>query len=349
MTKQTWTAAVSALLFVLAAAVVAMTPLPYVTYAPGETRDLLGSVDGGQVIEVEGLQTFPTSGSILLTTVNITRPDALVGLPELMYAHGAPDREVFAREFVYPGRSTASEIQARESQELTTSRADASAASLRAAGIDVQQVPMVQSVASAGPAANKLVTGDFVLAVNGHPTASVSAVRTIVEETSVGQPVTFAILRDREALAVTIETGASKTQAGLPVWGGTLVMGYSYAPRVTINVDQGLAGPSAGLMMALAVYDLITPGELVGTRIVAGTGSIDGAGNVHEVGGVRQKLAGAQAAGASVFFLPPANCADLAAVSTPMRIVSVSTLEDAINSLDALADPATEALVQGCS
>lgn len=349
MTKQTWTAAVSALLFVLAAAVVAMTPLPYVTYAPGETRDLLGSAGGRYVIEVEGLQTFPTAGSILLTTVNITRPDAPVGLPELLYAHGVPDREVFPREFVYPGRSTASEIQARESQELTTSRADASAAALRAAGIDVQQVPMVQSVASAGPAANKLMPGDFVLAVNGQPTATVAAVRGVVEGASVGQSVTFSILRDREALAVTIETAASKTQAGLPVWGGTLVMGYSYAPRITINVDQGLAGPSAGLMMALSVYDLITPGELVGTRIVAGTGSIDGAGNVHEVGGLRQKLAGAEAAGASVFFLPSANCADLVGVSTPMRIVSVSTLEDTINSLDALADPATEALVQGCS
>ena len=50
-----------------------------------------------------------------------------------------------------------------------------------------------------------------------------------------------------------------------------------------------------------------------------------------------------------MFFLPSANCADLVGVSTPMRIVSDSTLEDTINSLDALVDPATEALVQGCS
>ncbi|MFT3877891.1 MAG: PDZ domain-containing protein [Propioniciclava sp.] len=349
MTRQTWTAAVSALLFVLAAAVVAMTPVPYVTYAPGQTYDLLGSANGRPIVEVDGLDVYRDPGGILLTTVNITRPDVPVGLPELLYAHGVPDREVFPREFVYPGRSTAGEIQARESQELTTSRADASAAALRAAKIEVTQIPMVQSVNASGPAANKLIPGDFVLAVDGVDTPTTESVRAAVEDRAVGAPVTFTILRDRIVSAVTVETTGSKTQARVPVWGGTLGMGYSYDPRVTINVDQGVAGSSAGLMMALAVYDLITPGGIVGARVVAGTGAIDGGGTVHEVGGVRQKLAGAQNAGAEIFFVPAENCVDLATATTSVRVVSVRTLQDAINALIALGNPATESQVEGCS
>lgn len=349
MTKQTWTAAVSALLFVLAAAVVTMTPVPYVTYTPGATYDLLGPAGDARVVRIEGLPSFPTEGKALLTTVNITKPDAPVGLPELLFAHGIPNRQVFPREFVYPGRSTASEIQARESQELTNSRADASAAALRSAGIEVNQIPMVQSVANAGPAANKLQVGDFVTAVDGVTTRSVSSVRAAVERGGVGQPVTFTVLRDQQIVDVTIETAGSKTQAGLAVWGGTLVMGYSYAPRITIDVDQGVAGPSAGLMMALSVYELITPGDLLGPRVIAGTGAIDGAGTVQKVGGIRQKLAGAESAGASVFFVPTANCADIVGVTSYARVVSVATLEDAINALGALADPATESQVKGCA
>ena len=52
---------------------------------------------------------------------------------------------------------------------------------------------------------------------------------------------------------------------------------------------------------------------------------------------------------AQIFFVPAGNCADLMGATSTSRIVSVSTLEDAISSLDLLADPATEGLVKGCS
>lgn len=349
MTKQTWTAAVSALLFVLSAAIIAMTPVPFVTYSPGGTHDLLASVDGKDTIQVADLETYETHGRILVTTVSVTRPDAPVSLPEVLYAHWAPDREVFPREYVYPARSSTADVRTRDAQQVATAQADASAAALRAAGIAVDQVPMVQSVASTGPAADKLFPGDFVLQIDGRPTRTVADVREAIERRGIGQSVTFTILRDRETRAVTVDTAASKTQAGVPVWGGTLVMGYSYAPRVTIDLDPSLGGTSAGLMMALAIFDRITPGDVVGDRTVAGTGEIDGAGNLGRVAGVREKLAAAEQAGAALFFVPSANCADLEGITSTVRVVSVASLEDAINSLDMLADPATEDHVKGCT
>ncbi|HHU38177.1 MAG TPA: PDZ domain-containing protein [Propionibacterium sp.] len=349
MTKQTWTAAVSALLFVVAAAIVAMTPVPFVTYSAGATHELLGEVDGQPVISVEGLDTYESVGRVLMTTVSITRSDAPVSLPEVLYAHWAPDREVYPRDYVYPPSSGVAEISAREAQQMATSQADAAAAALRAAGIAVEQVPMVQSVASTGPANEKIFPGDFVLAVDGVPTPTVADVREAVESRAIGESITFMVRRDREERAVTFDTASSKTQDGLPVWGGNLVMGYSYAPRVHINLDPGLGGPSAGLMLALAVFESITPDDVSGERVLAGTGAIDGAGTVSQVGGIREKLAGAERAGADIFFVPDSNCSDLAGVESSVRIVSVGTLEDAIASLDLLNDPATEQLVRGCA
>ncbi|MFP5416127.1 MAG: PDZ domain-containing protein [Actinomycetes bacterium] len=348
MTRQTWTAAVAALLFVLSAAVVAMMPVPFVTFSPGSTHDLLADVDGRPAVEVEGLPSHQTTGEILLPTVAVTRADAPVSLPEVLYAHWAADRDVFPREAIYAAGSSATEIRAREAQLMAVAQSNATASALRAAGVEVRQIPMVQSVASAGPAVDKLFPGDFVLEIDGKPTPNVASVREEIEKRSIGESVTFTVLRDRQPLAVTLDTAASKTQAGVPVWGGNLVMGYSYAPRVEFGFDDGVGGSSAGLMMAMAVFDLVTPESLTGGRIVAGTGAIDGAGNVSAVSGVRERLAGAEGAGAEVFLVPSANCVDLVGVSSTVRVVSVSTLDAAINSLDALADPATQGIVRGC-
>ena len=136
--------------------------------------------------------------------------------------------------------------------------------------------------------------------------------------------------------------------AGVPVWGGNLVVGYTFAPQVSFALDSAVGGSSAGLMLALAVFDRVTDASLVGDRVVAGTGAIDGTGVVGVVGGVREKLSGAEQAGATVFLVPSANCADLAGRQTRVRVVSVSSLDDAIAALEALADPSTEGLVKGC-
>lgn len=353
MTRQTWTAAVSALIFVVAAAIVAMTPVPFVTYSPGATFDVLQASDRPP-IEIEGVQSFPATGNLLIATTAITRPDTPVSLPEVLYAYAAPDREVFPRDAVYAAGSTSAEIRTREVQALATSQADASAAALRSAGFDVRQVPMVQSVAQTGPAVDKLFPGDFVLAVDGVSTPNVVAARAEIEKRSIGEAVTFTVLRTlpdgrRETIAVPVDTIASKTQGNLPVWGGNLVMGYSYDARIKFNLDPALGGPSNGLILALGVFDRLASDNVINGRVVSGTGIIDGAGNVAAVGGVREKLVGAERAGAEIFFVPSANCGDLAGVTSPARIVSVSTLDDAIGALDALADPATQGLVKGCS
>src|SRR5690606_7754735 len=106
-----------------------------------------------------------------------------------------------------------------------------------------------------------------------------------------------------------------------------------------IDIDTGIVGgPSAGMMYTLAIIDVLTPGSLTGGRVVAGTGTIDLEGSVGEVGGVRQKVVAAEAAGAEYMFVPAGNLA--AAESAPrgdMELVAVESIDDALEFLRGLA------------
>ena len=86
-------------------------------------------------------------------------------------------------------------------------------------------------------------------------------------------------------------------------------------------------------MFTLGVYDLVTGEDLTGGRRIAGTGTIDLEGNVGAIGGVQQKVAAAERAGAQYFFAPSSNYADAEAVAKNITVVEVNTAQDAINFL----------------
>ena len=134
MTRQTWTAAVSALCFLMCAVVVAVAPAPFVTYAPGTTYDLLGSTDGKPAIQISGVATFPAVGEIRVASVNVTSPDDPVALPEVLHAHWAADRAAFPVQWRNPTRATAVEARSRDAANLNAAQTQAVAAALSAAG-----------------------------------------------------------------------------------------------------------------------------------------------------------------------------------------------------------------------
>ena len=111
---------------------------------------------------------------------------------------------------------------------------------------------------------------------------------------------------------------------------------YQFPFQVKINVGN-IGGPSAGLMFALGIMDKLTPGGLTGGRFIAGTGEISANGAVSPIGGIQQKMAGARAAGATVFLTPAANCPDTdGAVPQGLRLIKVCTLAGAVRDLKAL-------------
>jgi Lon-like protease len=96
-----------------------------------------------------------------------------------------------------------------------------------------------------------------------------------------------------------------------------------------------IGGPSAGMMFALAIIDKLTPDNLTGGKFIAGTGEIDPTGAVEPIGGIQQKMAGARAAGATIFLTPAGNCVNtVGAVPAGLRLVKVNTLAQAVHDLE---------------
>ena len=98
-----------------------------------------------------------------------------------------------------------------------------------------------------------------------------------------------------------------------------------------------VAGSSAGLMLALAMLDARTTGDLTGGARVAGTGTLGPGGAVQPIGGITHKVAVAAAARASVFFAPSSQAPEAAAAAralgAAMTVVPVASTDAALGWL----------------
>ncbi|WP_152360633.1 YlbL family protein [Microlunatus speluncae] len=339
MTRQTWTAFFSAAVFIALTALLVFVPAPYVSWSPGGTQDTLGTINDVPIISIKDTPTFPTSGRLDLTTVSVSRADSRVSLPEAVLSYWLPGRDALPRTSVYPEGTSAVEAEQQQTISMQTAQHDAVVAALQAAGEKVTAMPVVSSVVVDGPAHDKLRPGDLIISVDGQGVHAVEDPGTLIRKRPVGYRVPFVVLRDHRRVTVEIATIKSDTDPRVPVVGITVGMGYSYGPDISFDLGDRIGGPSAGLVFALAIYDKITPGELLAGRHIAGTGTISPDGTVGPIGGLQEKITAADSAGAEAFLVPAPNCGELAGLDTDLELIKVTTLADGIESLGNLDAP----------
>lgn len=345
VTRQTITAAVSAVTFLAFSAVLLLVPVPYVMYSPGSAYDIYAPEESGDgtsdhdapAVSVHGTTTYPVTGELRMTTVSVTRADAELRLPEVLYGYLSPSRDVLPRAMLYPESKSAEQVESEEREMMDTSQQESIIAALRAAGQHVEELPVVESVVTGGPADGQLAPGDFVLAVDGEPVTDTAQVPERVRGHAVGDEVTFTILSaeaaDRQQTDE-VRVPVAADSDGQPRVGISVALGYRHDAQVHFGVKDSIRGPSAGLIFALGIYDQLTPGALIDGRDVAGTGTIDVDGNVGPIGGIREKIHGASDAGAELFLVPADNCADIVGLRTDLDLIRVETLDGAIRALE---------------
>jgi len=345
MTSRAFTLTVSGVLLALLVSVAFLVPVPYVTETPGLTADTLGSdigVDGEPtdqpVIEIDGdVQTYPTSGELRLTTVSVTNPDSRVTLLQAFGAWFDDEDALLPRDVVYPPDQSAEEAREETAVAMTGSQSTSEVAAARAAGYDVAPIAAVAEVVAGGPSEGELKVQDEIVAVDGQPVNGSAEVVEAVRARDPGDPVELAVRRDGDRLEVTVTTSEQDGRATIGVSVGDT---YSVPFDVDFNLERDIGGPSAGTIFALAIYDKLTPGELTGGAVIAGTGEIDYEGNVGPIGGIQQKIVSARNDGATVFLAPESNCEEVLGAQTEpgeLRIVRIATLQEAIDALEALA------------
>jgi PDZ domain-containing protein len=310
---------------------------------PGPVSDTLATVGGKPLITVTGHPTYPTTGRLDLTTVS---QDSSLTLWQALLGYLSKKKAVVPEEITKtPGQSDA-DLQREYQREMAESQRSAVSAALHE--LKIPATVTVSGLADGSPAAGKLQKGDVLLAVNGQNASDAIDLRAKVSGTPPGKPVTIRFKRGNDAPAETTITTQPSTDSD-----GTThaVVGVFLDEQRPVKVDlqmvsidgQAVGGPSAGMMFALGIYDVMTPGSLTNGQTIAGTGTIDPDGQVGPIGGIQQKLVGARNNGARVFLTPASNCAEASrAIPSGLRLVKVDNLDDAIRSLQGIAAGRTD-------
>jgi Lon-like protease len=336
------TALITGVLAVVLGAVMFLLPTPYAIFGPGPATNVLGTieVDGKDkpLLTVQGARSYPQAGrgALDMTTIEVFGgPGGQVSLFDALRSWLSPERAVVPEADVFPPGQSAEQVRDENAQEMSTSQENATAAGLREVGLKVPEKVSVASVDPKVPAASVLRAGDQVVRVAGQDATDSASVRSVIGARAPGDVLPVTVLRGGRSVQVSART---TSRDGRTVLGVSLRSGYDFPVKVSF-ASQDVGGPSAGMMFALGVYDLLTPGDLTGGQKVAGTGTIDGAGTVGPIGGIAQKMVGAKKAGARWFLAPADNCSEvLGHVPDGLRVVRTGRLHESRLAVQAIAD-----------
>jgi PDZ domain-containing protein len=310
--------------------------LPVVALSPGPMEDVLAR------LKVEGLRVYDSKGKLYLTSVGI---DDNVRFYEALLDLANRDVQLVPRADLYPEEQDSTEIDQENAVLMDRSKEAATVVALREIGYDVEPSGVqVTQVVSGAPADGKLRAGDHILEADGRAVESTDDVRAAITRHQVGERVAFRVKRDKAEKNVSVEVQSADNQ---PRVGIVLRDLFPDLPvKVTIETENNIGGPSAGLMFTLSIIDKLTPEDLTAGRRIAGTGEIAIDGAVLPVGGVAEKLIAVRRLGVTTFLIPADNCASVnGQVPDGLRLVKVSKVGDALRFL---RDPKAAATAPGC-
>lgn len=298
-----------------------------VALAPGPTRDAekLMTIDA---------TTYSSQGRFYITTALVS-PGG-ISMAEAIKGWLDPLVSIYPKEAIYPPDRSEKQASLVQARQMSDSQRDAAFAALRELGIPLDVDGLnIEQVGSKIPASKSLKPGDVLLEADGMVLARVGDLTERVQDRSVGDSIHLRFRRGDQVREEDVRTIASNTKGreGKPAIGITVTLNARLPFKVEIDA-QGIGGPSAGLVFAIGVYDLLTSQDLTGGRIIAGTGTIDPEGQVGAVGAITQKIAGAERRHAQVFLVPRDEYKEAkAALHSNMKLIPVSTLGEAIQAL----------------
>jgi PDZ domain-containing protein len=301
----------------------AWLPIPYYSEGPGPARDVLPR------ITFQDRPRYDSTGHLDLTTVRYLQLTPLSTLRAWL----DDTQTIVRRDVVYPPNVPTSVTDQRGVSQMDQSKIAATAVVLRKLGIypkDHGDGALIEGVAETCPADGELFPGDVITAIDGTPVRDARQASRLFDRISKDEALHFALDVDGQTEHATF-TRAPCGPNGEKLVGISMIDAFPFDVSFS---SEDIGGPSAGLMWALGLYDLLTPEDLTAGRTIAGTGAIGADGRVYPIGGIADKVVAAERAGASIFLAPKRNMADLEGVDTgDMQVIPVGTFDDAVKAL----------------
>lgn len=320
--------------------VAATRPVPYVRLSPGPVYNALGDDQGQPVVSIEGAKTYPTDGSLGITTVyELGAPGSQLSFFQAFRGWLDPSENVVPRDFLYSdddfdGDDAGDDFKQQGAAQLAESEQSAIVAALRYVGEPVTFDVVVTDVKPGTPADGVLEVDDVIVSIDGQTVDKYRDVVKILDSVEPGDTVDLVIERDGKRLEEQVTTETNPDAPERAYVGVLLGVGVSSPVEVRLRLDD-VGGPSAGLIFSLAIVDTLTPDSLTGGQDLAGTGTITPNGRVGPIGGIVQKMYAARDNGASTFLAPRSNCGEIVGnVPDGLDVVAVRSLDEAVGALD---------------
>jgi len=298
--------------------------LPYLAYSSGPVADAADS------IVAEDVEVYPPDGELLMLT--IVSQD--VNVFDAVVAGIDPTIDLIRKEAVRLPEETDEEYRNRVLEQMADSNFISIQVALDRLGYAREIV--ITEIVNGVPSAEVLEPGDVVRAVDGVEVVDIEEIRSLIEAHEPGDVIPLEVEREGQPLQVQVELAEREDEPGVPMVG--LVLSRLVAPPFSLAIEEGdVGGPSAGLMHTLAVIDVLSEGDLTKGHVIAGTGTIDLEGSVGAIGGIRQKVPAAEAAGASYILVPQGNFQEaLTAERQEIVIVPVTSIDQALDFFEDL-------------
>jgi PDZ domain-containing protein len=270
----------------------------------------------------------------------VTDPDSYITGFDVLYGWFDKNRSVLPRAEIYPkGESTAQSIK-KGAVEMSSSQSNATAAALSYLGYQSTSKLVIVEVNEKSNAYKSLLALDQVISIDDKTFNSQSEIIEFLDKKTPGDLVGIKVLRSgSEVVDKKIKLSARVD--------GTAFIGINIEQKFVFPIDVKIklaetGGPSGGLIFALGVIEKLTPNDLIKSRNIAGTGTITSEGKVGPIGGIAEKIIGANRDGVKIFLTPAQNCRDIKDQSQltntggpgEMKIVPVATLTEAISVLN---------------
>lgn len=299
-------------------------PLPYYVDAPGGLTNLNNKVS---------IDDKSIDGSYNLTYVS----EYKASIPLLIYSLFNKDYDVYKKDDILLENETDDEYNKRDKLFLEESLSNAVIAAYNMAS---NQVIIKNNYLYVGyiltNSNTDLEVGDEINSIDNVSVKTKEDVNSLLSTKSVGDKITIKVSNNNHnyiRYAILQEEDGKKIIGIIPIE----VYDYETDPQIDIKMSANESGSSGGLMLSLAIYDLLSDDNLAQGRKVAGTGTIDSEGNVGEIGGIEYKIKGAVKDKADIFFVPNDNYKEaqevLADNNYDLNLVKVNTLKEAIDYL----------------
>ena len=248
--------------------------------------------------------------------------------------------DLYPREVILPDGVTPQELSEISIQNMRTSENVAIAVALKNVGYEIESKGdgvAVVGLLEDSPVKDKLKKGDLINSINNTDIYSATEFISTLRTYSIGETVSIGLLREIDGIKEQIYIKTTLIEhveyEGEPMVGflaTTVNERFDFPFEIDIKTGN-VGGPSAGLMMALNVYNNLIPEDITNSKIIAGTGTIEIDGSVGPVGGVKQKIIAAKRAGAELILVPVANFEEAQPFETDKTaIVAVDSFDEAL-------------------